>query len=446
MPTPFDQMKPGFQVGSSPAFESAPSMPAMGAKPAPFNDQPGPRMPSQDPQKFLRDMLPIAMTTLGSAGNPMATAAGLRGILKGREARQRQMEGDQATEQKRQLDAARFYHDVVKASQNFDDEDALQQELAALKPIADHYGIDLRAIHVSDVKKLAKSKADARATVDMLRKSHGASVDDPTWRKGKNIGGRDLDEIFASAEMPIPMQGGQAVAPTPKPADIPTVGSFEDYVITYARDIAKKPVTALTAQDKEDARKRFNQSDDRPRIGEAGGGTRPLTEGQRANIIGSRRTQWQRLTKAVVDRETAIAKIDAGVAAMKQPNGRSFATQTIITAYNKLMDETSVVREGEYARSEQLVALTSRIEGSIQRLTQGGASMSDADLMALAREAKVMAESIKRISNDHARTLRESIEYELGDYKIPTDRVFGSSGIGASKPRKRYDINGDEIK
>jgi hypothetical protein len=159
------------------------------------------------------------------------------------------------------------------------------------------------------------------------------------------------------------------------------------------------------------------------------GDNKPLTPNQRANIISSRRNQWTRFSKAVTDRQGAIQKVDSGVQALARGN-RNAATQAIIIGFNKLLDETSVVREGEYARTEQLVPLVNRIEGAINRITMGGASMTDADLRALATEAKNIAQSLEGISQEAAANLRQGIEEELGDYGIPSSRVFGGSTIG----------------
>lgn len=44
------------------------------------------------------------------------------------------------------------------------------------------------------------------------------------------------------------------------PPKAPDVGTFEDYLVTYARDTAKKPVAALTASDKEKARQKWTDA------------------------------------------------------------------------------------------------------------------------------------------------------------------------------------------
>jgi hypothetical protein len=167
--------------------------------------------------------------------------------------------------------------------------------------------------------------------------------------------------------------------------------------------------------------------------GGGGGVRRELTDTARANVIGSRRTQWSRISKAVVDRQVAVAKVDAGVSALNRGN-RNAATQIIIMAFNKLLDETSVVREGEYARSESLAPIISKVEGALARFVDGGASLTNQELLALANEAKATAQAMEAVTAEAVGNFRQSVEEELGDYGIPTSRVFGGSQIGKPKP------------
>lgn len=50
--------------------------------------------------------------------------------------------------------------------------------------------------------------------------------------------------------------------------------------------------------------------------------------------------------------------------------------QVLITMLNKILDPTSVVRESEYARTNEGMALLSRIEGYLPRLAKGGAGLT----------------------------------------------------------------------
>lgn len=56
---------------------------------------------------------------------------------------------------------------------------------------------------------------------------------------------------------------------------------------------------------------------------------------------------------------------------------KAAADQAIITLFNKMLDPTSVVREGEYARSEQGQALMQRAQSWLEQARGGGAKITD---------------------------------------------------------------------
>jgi hypothetical protein len=58
---------------------------------------------------------------------------------------------------------------------------------------------------------------------------------------------------------------------------------------------------------------------------------------------------------------------------------RASIDQGLITTYNKILDPGSVVRESEYARTPEGIALINRLEGIVPKLTQGGAGLTDKD-------------------------------------------------------------------
>jgi hypothetical protein len=175
-------------------------------------------------------------------------------------------------------------------------------------------------------------------------------------------------------------------------------------------------------------KKEMGQADDRPRI-TIDHSDKPLTPYQRAQLTSSRRKEWDSISKVINDRQFAVAKVDSGLAALKRGD-RVSATQTIITAFNKLQDETSVVREGEYARSEDLAPLLSRIEAGLTKLVYGGGKLTDAQLIALGTETKNIARALSRVSEGGARDKRAAIEEELKELGIPASRIFGGSTVG----------------
>ena len=58
--------------------------------------------------------------------------------------------------------------------------------------------------------------------------------------------------------------------------------------------------------------------------------------------------------------------------------------QAVITTFNKMTDPDSVVRESEYARTANDLALWSRIKGKVEKWKRGGAGLTIDDRRALA--------------------------------------------------------------
>jgi hypothetical protein len=71
--------------------------------------------------------------------------------------------------------------------------------------------------------------------------------------------------------------------------------------------------------------------------------------------------------------------------------GRNFLDQSLITIFNKINDPTSVVRESEYARTPEGLALTNRLQGAVEKIAQGGAGLTDQDREDLVSAAKIIA-------------------------------------------------------
>lgn len=71
--------------------------------------------------------------------------------------------------------------------------------------------------------------------------------------------------------------------------------------------------------------------------------------------------------------EDALKNLSSG-----QPIGAQ--SQALITAFNKLIDPTSVVRESEYARTPEGASLLNRIDGKAQQFKNGGVGLNEAEL------------------------------------------------------------------
>ena len=107
------------------------------------------------------------------------------------------------------------------------------------------------------------------------------------------------------------------------------------------------------------------------------------------------------------------------------------ATQTIINSFNRLLEEGNVVREGEYARSEQLAPLGTWIEAQLTALQVGGGKLTDAQLASIAKEGIRIAETTRSIYEGGLTDMRTAMTRSLQRYSIPQEDVFGNSRIGA---------------
>jgi hypothetical protein len=71
--------------------------------------------------------------------------------------------------------------------------------------------------------------------------------------------------------------------------------------------------------------------------------------------------------------------------------------QALITLYNKLTDPNSVVRESEYARTPENLAIINRLQGKISKIGSGGAGLTMEDRRALLTMARSMKKGYQEI-------------------------------------------------
>ena len=75
---------------------------------------------------------------------------------------------------------------------------------------------------------------------------------------------------------------------------------------------------------------------------------------------------------------------------------RSLNTQAIITAFNKILDPVSVVRESEYDRTAQGQSLIARLQGKVQNISEGGAGVTEETLKEAASIGKMYLEGARK--------------------------------------------------
>jgi hypothetical protein len=114
------------------------------------------------------------------------------------------------------------------------------------------------------------------------------------------------------------------------------------------------------------------------------------------SVIMAQATQAQREFKNEMDmrkeflslpevKEYPVVEKQAGrvQAAMDQARkgqvNKTAVDQTLITAFNKMLDESSVVRESEYGRTASDLPFFNRIRGGYEKYVTGGAGLTDSD-------------------------------------------------------------------
>ena len=115
--------------------------------------------------------------------------------------------------------------------------------------------------------------------------------------------------------------------------------------------------------------------------------------------------------------QKALADDEAG----KSINASS---QGVLVAFQKLLDPTSVVRESEYARSGDGLALQARIEGKVAKIKQGGAGVTADDLVEFAELTEQYLQGYEQSAvNDATSITRTANTYGLNTKNIFSDEV-----------------------
>jgi len=105
------------------------------------------------------------------------------------------------------------------------------------------------------------------------------------------------------------------------------------------------------------------------------------------------RSKIQVMEKALVQSKTSQSKVAVD--------------QALITLFNKMTDPQSVVRESEYIRTPENMALYSRIVGKIEKIRQGGAGLTDVERNALINMAREFYKTYEGLYNQQTENYRE---------------------------------------
>jgi len=108
------------------------------------------------------------------------------------------------------------------------------------------------------------------------------------------------------------------------------------------------------------------------------------------------------------------AAYDQAIQAGKDKTTKAAADQILITAFNKMIDPSSVVREGEYARTTSGQALINQLAGKAQAALYGGTGLVDSD-------RKAILEMVEKLYGDYV-GMRDEI---VNQYRTYASEVGG---------------------
>jgi hypothetical protein len=123
--------------------------------------------------------------------------------------------------------------------------------------------------------------------------------------------------------------------------------------------------------------------------------------------------------------QTALDRWKSGAAEFRDAAG-----QTILVSFQKTLDPDSVVRETEYARSEQGQPLFDRIKAKWQQMVSGGPTVSD---QALA-EYVSMVDEFYKLAERNARETYDAVALQAEDAGIQMDRIAAGGRPGGTMP------------
>lgn len=161
-----------------------------------------------------------------------------------------------------------------------------------------------------------------------------------------------------------------------------------------------------------------------------------LTPNAEANVTRQYVNQWTAASKPVRDLDRQVALIDAGMTAARRGDLAQGA-QTVLVAFQKILDPTSVVREAEFDRSAAGQSLYQRVQGAAEQLARGGAGIP---LEQLEKFHTLAKEASQAQRGAYLSSVKERIGKAADRYNIPRELIFEatpeSAAPAAAGPKK----------
>lgn len=206
---------------------------------------------------------------------------------------------------------------------------------------------------------------------------------------------------------------------------------------SIARELFGKPAASLTPVEMAQVNQKLiefgGQRSEANTVGRGtGAAVVPLSTGQRFEATTNLQKQWAALSGPVREMERQNRLIKTGLSRFDaDPVG---ASEAVIATFKKILDPTSVVRESEYARTPQGLALLDRLQGAIDKYAGGGGAGVPKEILAeMVATADQLVQSMQGWNEDG----RAKLDATAKSYGIDPFLIFGTGqpqAVGQAPP------------
>jgi hypothetical protein len=171
----------------------------------------------------------------------------------------------------------------------------------------------------------------------------------------------------------------------------------------------------------------------------ASAGPRPMSMGEMARQTASLRKEYNSNVKPARDIQQQLNIMNTSWENYDANPGA--ASQGLLVTFQKILDNNSVVRESEYLRSAEGLALTERLRGAYERLTKGGAPVPKSELDGYRKLATAWVEGYTRFARDYQSLIDRNAE-NLG---IDRGLIYNDGEFGGAAPAGQAPAAGPEV-
>lgn len=132
-----------------------------------------------------------------------------------------------------------------------------------------------------------------------------------------------------------------------------------------------------------------------------------------------------------------VGLMNQAYSSLENDGNLNFATQAIVTTYNKILDPTSVVRETEYDRTAAGQSLLERINGKFTQISQGGGGITKENL----KEAVQLANQYLQSSQQSMLRQNQRAQQMAEQFGLNPDFVTSDGFKNAPSLEQYYQTN-----